>query len=240
MGGVFVCAGTKSPTTKDGWIIISTHTTKNNFNLAESIASQSKHALMSNTNDCIISENFCATSFHLGKGIARYEYQIAYLCVYQSGAWSSSLYKFADKKNREDVIALRWPKACMSCGVDVPQTSDSRHGIIGLFHVDKKTTRKDKRHTQVLLKLPGFFYMCDECTSLIDATVKRLPKKLEKLVVTLQESPWMEFIEVEKSGHVRLPDGLFMEKLQDANPDACLKIKESPMTRLKRVMEVSE
>ncbi len=146
------------------------------------------------------------------------------------------MYKFADKKNREDVIALRWPKACMSCGVDVPQTSDSRHGIIGLFHVDKKTTRGDKRHTQVLLKLPGFFYMCEECSAVIDAAVDHPPKNLEKLVETLQESPWMEFIEVEKTGHVKLPDGLFKKKLQDENPEAMLKAKDNPMTKLKRTL----
>ena len=132
------------------------------------------------------------------------------------------MYKVSDKKNREDVIALRWPKACLSCGVD------------------KKTTRQDKRHTQVLLKLPGFFYMCDECESVIDAAVKAPPKNQEKLVETLQESPWMEFIEVEKSGHVKLPDGLFKEKLQEANPDAIFKTKDSPMSKLTRAMEVSK
>ena len=161
--------------------------------------------------------------------------QIAYLCVYLSGAWSSSLYKFADKKNREDVIALRWPKACLSCGIDVPPTTDSRHGIIGLFHVVKKTTRGDRRHTQVLVKLPGLFFMCDDCTSVIDAAAKDPPKNLEKLTETLHESPWMEFIEVEKSGHVKVPDGLYKEKLQRVNPDAWLKTKEDPMTKLKRV-----
>lgn len=150
------------------------------------------------------------------------------------------MYKFADKKNREDVIALRWPKACLSCGVDVPQASDSRHGIIGLFHIDTKTTRSDRRHTQVLVKLPGFFYMCEECTTVIDAAVDRPPKNLGKLVEALHDSPWMEFIEVEKSGHVKLPDGQFKRKLQDANPDARFKNKESPMTRLKRAMGVSK
>jgi hypothetical protein len=150
------------------------------------------------------------------------------------------LYKFADKKNREDVIALRWPKACLSCGVDMPETADSRHGIIGLFYVDKKTTRGDRRHTQVLVKLPGFFYMCKECSSVIDAAVDKPPQNLEKLVEILQESPWMEFIEVEKSGHVRLPDGLFKEKLQETNPDAWFKTKDSPMSRLKRAMEGSK
>ena len=45
----------------------------------------------------------------------------------------------------------------------------------------------------------------------------------------------MEFIEVEKSGHVKVPDGLFKEKLQRVNPDAWLKAKEDPMTKLKRV-----
>ncbi len=146
------------------------------------------------------------------------------------------MYKFADKKNREDVIALRWPKACLSCGTDMPKTADPRHAIVGKFHVDKKTSRGDRRHTQVLVKLPGFFYMCEECSQVIDSAVDNPPKNLEKLAETLRESPWMEFIEVEKSGHVKLPDGLFKEKLQDANPDAWLKTKENPMNKLKHEM----
>jgi hypothetical protein len=147
------------------------------------------------------------------------------------------LYKFSDKKNREDVIALRWPKACLSCGVDMPETADSNHAVIGLFHVDKKTTRKDKRHTQVLVKLPGFFYMCGECTTLIEKAAEFPPKKFEKLVKTLQESPWMAFFEVEKSGHVRLPEGRFMEKLQEANPDAWLKVKDNPLIKLQHLLQ---
>jgi hypothetical protein len=75
--------------------------------------------------------------------------------------------------------------------------------------------------------------MCEECTLVIDSAVDTPPKNLEKLAETLQESPWMEFIEVEKSGHVKLPYGLFKEKLQDANPDAWFKAKENPMTILK-------
>lgn len=146
------------------------------------------------------------------------------------------MYKFSNKKNREDVIALRWPQACLSCGTDIPKTADPRHAIIGLFHVDKKTSRADKRHTQVLAKLPGLFYMCNECTLVIDSAVDNPPKNLEKLAVTLQESPWMEFIELEKTGFVKLPDGLFKEKLQSANPDAWLKTKASPMVKLKSGM----
>ncbi|TFH04062.1 MAG: hypothetical protein E4H14_15530 [Candidatus Thorarchaeota archaeon] len=144
------------------------------------------------------------------------------------------MYKFSNKKNREDVIALRWPKACLSCGTDMPPTSDPQHAIVGLFHVDKKSSRGDKRHTQVLLKLPGFFYMCDECTSVIDAATKVQSKNLEKLAQILHESPWMEFIELEKSGYVLLPDGLFKEKLQSVNPAARFKAKENPMAVLKR------
>jgi len=116
----------------------------------------------------------------------------------------------------------------------MPLDADPRHAIVGKFHVDKNTTRGDKRHTQVLIKLPGFFYMCQDCTSVIDVAVKSPPKNLENIVKTLQESPWMEFIELEKSGHIKLPDGLFKEKLKDANPDVRLKTKESPMTLLKR------
>ena len=44
----------------------------------------------------------------------------------------------------------------------------------------------------------------------------------------------MEFIELEKSGYVILPDGLFKEKLQSANPTARFKAKENPMVVLKR------
>ncbi len=144
------------------------------------------------------------------------------------------MYKFSDKKNREDVVALRWPKACLSCGADVSETAHPHHAILGKFHVDKKTTRGDRRHTQVLVKLPGFFYMCEECSLDIESAVKDSPKNLEKLVETLHECPWVEFIEVERSGHVKLPDGLFKEKLQNLNPDACFKKKENPMTILKR------
>jgi hypothetical protein len=144
------------------------------------------------------------------------------------------LYKFSKKKNREDVVALRWPKACLSCGDDVPETVHPRHAIIGKFHVDKKTTRGDKRHTQVLVKLPGFFYMCEKCTLDIDTAFKDPPKNLEKLIETLHECPWMEFFEVEKSGQVKLPDGLFKEKLQIVNPDAWFKKKKDPMITLKR------
>ena len=121
----------------------------------------------------------------------------------------------------------------------MPKTADPRHAIVGMFHVDKKTSRSDKRHTQVLVKLPGFFYMCEDCAMVIDSAVDNPPKNLEKLAETLQESPWMEFIEIEKSGHVKLPDGQFKEKLQAANPDALLKTKVSPMTNLKhRISEV--
>ena len=146
------------------------------------------------------------------------------------------MYKFSDKKNREDIVALRWPKACLSCGADVPESNHHRHGIIGLFHVDKKTTRGDRRHTQVLVKLPGLFHMCEDCTAVIDTALKAPSKNLEKLVETLHESPWMEFIEVEKSGHVKLPDGRFKQKLQHLNPDAWLKTKADPMSKMKRVM----
>ena len=150
------------------------------------------------------------------------------------------MYKFSNKKNREDVIALRWPKACLSCGSEMSAKSDAQHAIVGLFHVDRKTTRDDKRHTQVLLKLPGFFYMCDECSLVIEGAVVNPPKNHEKLVETLHESPWMEFIELEKSGHVILPDGPFKEKLQEVNPDAWFKTKKNPMVKLKQLLSKEE
>ena len=143
------------------------------------------------------------------------------------------MYKFSEKKNREDVIALRWPRACLSCGDDIPESVHPRHGIIGKFYVDKKTTRGDRRHTQVLVKLPGLFYMCEKCESEIKSAGKNPPEKLEKFIETLHEGPWMEFIEVEKSGQVRLPDGRFKERLETANPDGLFKKKDNPMIKLR-------
>ena len=142
------------------------------------------------------------------------------------------MYKFSNMKNREDIVALRWPKACLSCGTDMPENINPQHAIVGKFHVDKKTTRNDKRHTQVLLKLPGFFYMCEDCSLIVDSASKNPPKGFEKLIENLQENPWMEFIELEKTGHVKIPDGLFKEKLQTANPDAWFKRKKSPFEKL--------
>jgi hypothetical protein len=123
------------------------------------------------------------------------------------------------------VIALRWPKACFSCGIDMPDDADSKFAILGEFYVDKKKTKGDKRHTQVLLKVPGFFYRCDECTQRIERMVRDRSSTIEilNLLETLQESPWMVYIGLEKSGCIKVPEGPFKEKLQRANPDACIK-----------------
>ncbi|MHA2064996.1 MAG: hypothetical protein ACXABY_11535 [Candidatus Thorarchaeota archaeon] len=115
----------------------------------------------------------------------------------------------------------------------MPNDSHPQHGIVGKFHVDTKTSRDDKRHTQVLLKLPGFFYVCEDCTLVIDSAVENPPRNLEELVENLKENPWMEFIQLEKSGEVKIPEGQFKEKLRAANPDARFKTKKSPMAELK-------
>lgn len=146
----------------------------------------------------------------------------------------STVYKFSNMKNREDVVALRWPKACLSCGTDVPDHMHPQHAIIGTFHVDKNTRPGDKRHTQVLLKLPGFFYICEACSLRIDLMTDNPPNGLEKVVENLKDQPWMEFIELEKSGHIKMPAGVFRDKLQKANPAALLKTKKSPMAVLEK------
>ena len=138
------------------------------------------------------------------------------------------MYKFGTKKNREDVVALRWPKACLCCGTDVEQDLEPLYAIVGKFHEEKQT--------QVLVKLPGFFYMCNDCTVDIDSAVNHLQEKqdnLFKLAESLQVAPWTEFIELEKDGCIKIPEGVFKEKLQKANPDACTKSKENPFKVLK-------
>ncbi|MFX0108064.1 MAG: hypothetical protein ACFE7R_07260 [Candidatus Hodarchaeota archaeon] len=147
------------------------------------------------------------------------------------------MYKFKKMKNREDVIALRWPKACLSCGIGMPAGALPRHGIVGMFHVDKKTSPGDKRQTQVLLKLPGFFYMCKDCTQEIHSAAARASKELRELIQSLHQNPWTEFIELETRGQVKIPEGVFREKLQEANPDALLKTKPNPMTELNTRLE---
>jgi len=139
------------------------------------------------------------------------------------------LQKFATKKNREDIISLRWPLACLGCGDDIPSQLDSRYAIVGMFHVVKQT--------QVLVKLPGFFYHCEKCDREIDVAVRNSERKSEryrKLIKNLQEAPWNEFIELEKTGIVKLPDGPFKQKLQEANPEARFKTKDCPLKELNR------
>ena len=139
------------------------------------------------------------------------------------------MHRFATKKNREDIISLRWPKACLSCGSDLTSQEDSRYAIVGKFHVVKQI--------QVLIKLPGFFYICNKCDMEIELAVTNSEGKSErykKLIKNLQEAPWNEFIELEKSGIVRIPNGVFKKKLQESNPDAKFKAKDCPMKELYR------
>lgn len=138
------------------------------------------------------------------------------------------MHKFATKKNREDVIALRWPKACLFCGNDIPDDKDSTYAIVGMFHVEKQT--------QILVKLPGFFYRCEECTIEITSYIDNPRKKQrssDKLAKNLLECPWTVFIELGKNGDVRIPDGVFKKKLQLKNPDAQFKSKKCPMSKLR-------
>lgn len=139
------------------------------------------------------------------------------------------MHKFATKKNREDIISLRWPQACLSCGDDVPSHSDSRYAIVGMFHVVKQT--------QVLIKLPGFFYFCEKCDNEIALAANNIEgnsQRYRKLIETLQDAPWNEFIELEKTGIVKIPDGKFKQKLQEVNPEAKFKAKDCPMKELNR------
>ncbi|MGY5874989.1 MAG: hypothetical protein RTU30_04520 [Candidatus Thorarchaeota archaeon] len=150
------------------------------------------------------------------------------MVVYYAIGRDSALYKFATKKNREDVIALRWPKACLSCGTDVSLHVPRRYAIVGLFH--------DYKKTQVLVKLPGFFYICDDCTTVIDSAIDMNHDSLEKVATNLKEHPWTEFIELGRDGHVKIPEGQFKEKLQNANPDAWIKPKQCPLDELRQKM----
>ena len=139
------------------------------------------------------------------------------------------MYKVARKKNREDVVALRWPKACLSCGIEIPSHIHPRYAIVGMFHTVKQT--------QVLVKMPGFFYMCNQCSTTVESALSEeyeKPPAIEKLALRLQESPWNEFIKLEKEGAVRIPLGLFREKLQNANPEAVIRNRSCPMNELKQ------
>ncbi|MHA1930179.1 MAG: hypothetical protein ACTSV2_16530 [Candidatus Thorarchaeota archaeon] len=137
--------------------------------------------------------------------------------------------KFSEKMNREDVVSLRWPKACLSCGIDVSDEIKPRYAIVGMFHVIKKT--------QVLAKLPGFFYMCEKCQNEIDVAVALSSEKSTtygELAKILNDNPWNEFIKLGKTGTVEIPEGLFRKKLQQENPDVVVKSKKCPMNELRQ------
>ena len=141
------------------------------------------------------------------------------------------MYKFSDKKNREDVIALRWPKACLLCGSDAVFENDARYAIVGNFYVQKKT--------QVLIKLPGFFYMCNECSAIIESVIEQFKDNNEKLVeiaVKLKEAPWNQILELERNGCIRLPEGEFKAKLSNINPEGCFQGMTNPMEMLKKAV----
>ncbi len=82
--------------------------------------------------------------------------------------------------------------------------------------------------------------MCIECENEITSAVKKSghsKTNFEKLAMSLQESPWNEFIELEKSGQVKIPAGQFKNKLQEINPDVILKTKRCPMNLLRQQVE---
>ncbi len=139
------------------------------------------------------------------------------------------LYRFGTKMNREDVIALRWPKACLSCGVDMRSDDDAQYAILGIFH--------DTKDTQILLKLAGYFYMCSECSDSIDRALSISSKKIQEFATKLKKHPWNVFIVLEKDGFIKMPDGVYQEKLKEANPEAVIKSIDSPMKQLMDMLE---
>lgn len=139
------------------------------------------------------------------------------------------MYRFGTKMNREDVIALRWPKACLSCGSDIASNVDARYAILGMFH--------DTKDTQILLKLAGFFYICDVCNAEFGQAQSHQSSRVRQLAASLIERPWTEFIILEKDGVIVIPQGIFYDKLKEMNPDLVAKHHVSPMNRLRSLIE---
>ncbi len=130
--------------------------------------------------------------------------------------------------NREDVIALRWPHACLSCGQDVSPHIDSRYAILGMFH--------ETKDTQILLKLAGFFYICEECDEEITEALSHPSDKVVELARHLKEHPWNEFIHLEKDGTIRVPQGEFSKKLLKMNPEVDMKENRSPIEQMRKLI----
>ena len=127
--------------------------------------------------------------------------------------------------SREDVIALR----CMFCGSEMLQKVDSRYAILGKFHTIK--------NVQVLLKLAGFFYVCDACNNQIEKGLNHYSKKITELANKLNEFPWNEYIELEKEGLIRIPEGKFKDLLMTLNPELRSKSKKDPFNLLITLLE---
>lgn len=129
------------------------------------------------------------------------------------------MYRFGTKKNREDIIALRWPNACLSCGIEISDEISPQYAILGEFYEEKDT--------QVLIKMPGFFYICNDCILIIsDAKMKDDSKELAR---KLEKHPWKEFLELERNGTLKLHEGEFKRKLQKLNPEGKFESIDNPL-----------
>jgi hypothetical protein len=115
----------------------------------------------------------------------------------------------------------------------MPEDSHPRYAIVGLFYVEK-------RDTQVLVKLPGYFYTCDTCSHEIASQIRapsEKPSKFEQLTLNLKDNPWNEFIELTKNGVVKIPEGQFKSKLQKMNPSAQFGTRACPMDYFRQSIE---
>ncbi|MBD3408301.1 MAG: hypothetical protein GF411_19415 [Candidatus Lokiarchaeota archaeon] len=129
------------------------------------------------------------------------------------------MYRFGTQENREDVIALRWPRACLLCGVKASDEDSPQYAILGEFYEEK--------NTQVLLKMPGFFFVCNGCTQTIQKSTEM--GNSQELAQKLMKHPWKAILKLEKNGTVNLPNGVFKNKLLQLNPDGKFGSIDDPM-----------
>ncbi|MFX1484322.1 MAG: hypothetical protein ACFFCP_14165 [Promethearchaeota archaeon] len=131
--------------------------------------------------------------------------------------------KFTQYKSQFDLLILRWPKACMSCGsteVDNIQPkynsmTPSRVSSIGLKELGGKT--ETTINTIMKMKL----FLCKDCNNQINTFAKIRGKgfgKREGPAFRLKVNPYSKFVILDEYGEVHIADSPFFGIMMESNP----------------------
>ncbi|MFW9848086.1 MAG: hypothetical protein ACFFF4_03035 [Candidatus Thorarchaeota archaeon] len=131
--------------------------------------------------------------------------------------------KFTQYKSQVDLLILKWPKACMSCGSTevgniqpkYKSMTPSRVRTTGIEGLGGKT--ETTINTIMKLKL----YLCTDCNNQINTFAKIRGKgfgKREGPAFSLKVNPYSKFVVLDGNGDVHIADSPFFDMMKEINP----------------------